>query len=68
MIAAHRIQRDSHGLLPLGFFEDYDLAILIHTTIRADPVRQDRLVAMRAVLHLNRVAMVVASAFAFAGT
>jgi hypothetical protein len=68
VIAAHRVQRDSHGLLPLGFFEDHDLAILIHTAIRADAVRQNRLVAMRAVLHLYRIAMVVASAFAFAGT
>src|ERR1051326_4652300 len=60
MVAAHRIQRDAHGLLLL-FFGSYDDAALVLTAIGADVMRQDRLLAVRAILHLQRFDMLMTS-------
>jgi hypothetical protein len=59
VIAAHRIEGDSHGLLPFAFFDRHDFAVLIDAAIRANAVGQHRLVALRAVLNLNGIAVVV---------
>jgi hypothetical protein len=70
VIAAHRVQGDPHGLLLfLGFFflSDHD-ATLKKTAIRANPMRQDRLVALLAVLNLNRANGVVRPPMALLGT
>ena len=47
VIAAHRVERDPHGLLSLLLVFHDDLAALVVTAVRADAVRQDRLVAPR---------------------
>src|SRR5207245_5593807 len=51
-VAAHRVQRYPHRLLLLGL-RLHHLAALIVAAIGADEVRQYRLVALVAVLHLR---------------
>jgi hypothetical protein len=65
MVAAHRVQRDLHGLLLL--FRRYHFAALIIAAVGTDPVRQHRLVALAAVLNLNRFEVEVAPPFALPG-
>src|SRR5882672_3967817 len=53
------------ALLPLlGLFHVHDFAPLVRPAIRAHPMRQDRLVALRAILHLHWSHVVVAPASA----
>jgi hypothetical protein len=66
VVAPHRVQRDPHGLLLLGF-QGYDFAPLIEAAVRADAVRQDGLVALRAILNLDRFLVVVASSSSLTG-
>ena len=65
MVAAHRVQRDLHGLLLL--FRRHDFAALVVAAVGADAVRQHRLVALAAVLDLDRLDVVMAAPFALAG-
>jgi hypothetical protein len=65
MIAAHRVQRYLHHLLLL--FRGHDFTALIVAAVRADTVRQYRLVALRTVLDLQGFDVKVASAFSLAG-
>jgi hypothetical protein len=58
MIAAHRVERDLHGLLLL--FHHYHLTALVVAAVRADAVGQHRLFASRAVLNLNGLEMLMA--------
>ena len=53
MIAAHRVQRDTHGSLLL--FHRHDFPALIVAAIRADAVWQHRLIALGAILNLERL-------------
>jgi hypothetical protein len=66
MVAAHRVQRYVHGLRLLFFHVD-DFAALVVAAIRTNPVRQDRFVALRAILDLHGFEMLVAPPFALAG-
>src|SRR5262245_49261886 len=59
VVAPHRVQRDPHGLLLLGF-QSHDFTALIEATVRANAMRQDRLVALRAILNLDGFLVVVA--------
>jgi hypothetical protein len=68
VIAAHRVEGDSHGLLPLTFFDRHDFAFLIDAAIRADAVGQHRLIALRAVLDLNGIAVVMTPPLISSGT
>jgi hypothetical protein len=66
MIAAHRVERDTHGLLLL-LFHVHDFPALVEAAVRADAMRQDRFVTVWAVLNLNRFDMEVAPPFALSG-
>ena len=59
VVPPHRVQRDPHGSLLLGF-QGHDFTALIEAAVRADAVRQDRLVALRAILNLDRFLVMVA--------
>ena len=65
MIAAHRVERDLHGLLLL--FHHHDLTALVVAAVRADAVRQHRLFAPRAILNLHGFEMLMATALALPG-
>jgi hypothetical protein len=65
MIAAHRVERDLHGLLLL--FHDHHLTALVMAAVRANAVGQHRLFASRAVLNLNRLEVQVAPPLALPG-
>jgi hypothetical protein len=58
MIAAHRVQRDLHGLLLL--FHHHDLTALVVAAVRADAVRKHRLFASGAILNLDRIEVLMA--------
>src|SRR6516164_2632158 len=66
VITAHRVQRDLH-LLFLLLFHVHNFPALIVAAIGANAVRQHRLVALRAVLHLNGLDMQMASPLALPG-
>jgi hypothetical protein len=67
VIAAHRVQRNPHELLLL-FLDRDDFSALVVAAIRADAVRQSRLIALRAILDLRRLGMMVAAPVALPGT
>ena len=68
VVAAHRVQGDPHGLLLLlGVLFGDDDAALEEPAVRADPVRQDRLVALLAILDLDGLDGVVAPPMALLG-
>src|SRR5262249_27508963 len=60
VVAPPRVPRDPHGLLLL--FHRHLLAALVEAAVGADAVRQLRLVALRAVLDLQRLEVLVAAA------
>ena len=64
MVAAHRVEGDPHGLLLLHVD---DLAVLVVAAGGADAVRQDGLLAARAILDLNGLEVLVAAPLALPG-
>ena len=65
VVAAHRVQRDLHGLLLL--FRLHRFAALVVAAVGTDAVRQHRLVALGAILDLQRFDVQMASPLALPG-
>ena len=71
VIAAHRVEGDPHGSLPLLLFRRFHrqrVAPLVVAAVRTDAVRHHRLAAPHAELNLHRDDVVVAAPRALLGT
>src|SRR5437764_11860580 len=58
VVPAHGVQRNPHGLLLL---RDNHLSPLVLTTVGADAMREHGLIALAAILDLNRLNMLMAA-------